>query len=124
MGITAIGVEPLVLAATGWDSLTPARRNQRIAGLQQQVTKLQNEVQNLPPEQRPEVRAMLGLAVVRLADILRKTAASTGYSVNFVAHRCVSLARSGTVPDSHRNDATPASAEVGVYAGEHKAGVE
>jgi hypothetical protein len=55
-----------------WDSLTPAQRNQRIAGLQQQVTKVQNEVQNLPPEQRPEVQAMLGLAIVRLADILRK----------------------------------------------------
>ncbi len=55
-----------------WDSLTPAQRNQRIAGLQQQVTTVQRDVQNLPPDQRPEVQGMLGLAVIRLADILRK----------------------------------------------------
>lgn len=55
-----------------WDSLTPAQRNERIAGLQRQVTRVQNEVQNLPREQRPEVQASLGLAIVRLADILRK----------------------------------------------------
>jgi len=55
-----------------WDSLTPAQRNERIAGLQHQVTRVQNEVRNLPPEQRPEVQASLGLAIVRLADVLRK----------------------------------------------------
>jgi hypothetical protein len=55
-----------------WDGLTPAQRNQRIAGLQQQVTVVQNDVNNLPPDQRPEVQAMLGVAIVRLADILRK----------------------------------------------------
>jgi hypothetical protein len=55
-----------------WDGLTPAQRNQRIAGLQQQVTKVQQDVQSLPPDQRPEVQAMLGTAVIRLADILRK----------------------------------------------------
>jgi hypothetical protein len=56
----------------GWDGLSPAQRNQRIAGLQQQVTKVQQDVQNLPPDQRPEVQAMLGTAIIRLADILRK----------------------------------------------------
>ena len=55
-----------------WDSFTPAQRNQRIAGLQQQVTIVQNEVDGLPPDQRPEVQGMLGLAVIKLADILRK----------------------------------------------------
>jgi hypothetical protein len=55
-----------------WDGLTPAQRNQRIAGLQQQVTRVQQDVQSLPPDQRPEVQAMLGTAVIRLADILRK----------------------------------------------------
>ncbi|OBA81436.1 hypothetical protein A9W99_02100 [Mycobacterium sp. 1164966.3] len=55
-----------------WDSLSPAERNQRIAGLQQQVTVVDRDTRNLPPEQQPEVEAMLGVAVVRLADILRK----------------------------------------------------
>ena len=55
-----------------WDGLTPAQRNQRIAGLQQQVTIVQNDVNNLPPDQRPEVQGMLGVATIRLADILRK----------------------------------------------------
>jgi NhaP-type Na+/H+ and K+/H+ antiporter len=55
-----------------WDGLSPAERNQRIAGLQQQVTVVDRDTRNLPPEQRPEVEAMLGVAVVRLADILRK----------------------------------------------------
>ena len=55
-----------------YEGLTPAQRNQRIAGLQQQVTKVQNDVQGLPPEQQPEVQGMLGLAVIKLADILRK----------------------------------------------------
>ncbi|OBF79868.1 hypothetical protein A5791_10305 [Mycobacterium sp. 852002-51163_SCH5372311] len=55
-----------------WDGLSPAERNQRIAGLQQQVTVVDRDTRNLPPEQQPEVEAMLGVAVVRLADILRK----------------------------------------------------
>ena len=55
-----------------WDGLSPPQRNQRIAGLQQQVTKVQQDVQSLPPDQRPEVQAMLGTAVIRLANILRK----------------------------------------------------
>jgi hypothetical protein len=55
-----------------YESLTPAERNQRIAGLQRQVTIVQNDVNNLPPDQQPEVQGMLGLAVIKLADILRK----------------------------------------------------
>jgi hypothetical protein len=55
-----------------WNGLTPAQRNQRIAGLQQQVTRVQNDVNALPPDQRPEVQGMLGVAVIKLADILRK----------------------------------------------------
>jgi hypothetical protein len=55
-----------------WNSLTPAQRNQRIAGLQQQVTQVQNDVQNLPPGQQLEVEGMLGMAVMRLANILNK----------------------------------------------------
>jgi hypothetical protein len=55
-----------------WDGLSPAERNRRIAGLQQQVTVVDRDTRNLPPEQQPEVEAMLGVAVVRLADILRK----------------------------------------------------
>jgi hypothetical protein len=61
-----------------WDGLSPAQRNQRIAGLQQQVTIVQNDVNNLPPEQKPEVQGMLGVAIVRLADILRKERFPTG----------------------------------------------
>jgi hypothetical protein len=61
-----------------WDGLTPAQRNQRIAGLQQQVTVVQNDVNNLPPEQKPEVQGMLGVAILRLADILRKERFPTG----------------------------------------------
>jgi hypothetical protein len=55
-----------------WGELTPAERNQRIAGLQQQVTIVDREARDLPPAQRPEVQAMLGVAVLRLLDILRK----------------------------------------------------
>lgn len=55
-----------------WESLSPAERNQRIAGLQQQVEIVDRETRNLPPAQRPEIEAMLGVAIVRLADILRK----------------------------------------------------
>ena len=35
-----------------WDSLTPQQRNQRIAGLQQQVTKVDLDSRNLPQDQR------------------------------------------------------------------------
>ncbi len=42
-----------------WDSLTPEQRQQRLALLQQQATTVSNDVQNLPPDQRPEVQARL-----------------------------------------------------------------
>ncbi|WP_155769312.1 hypothetical protein [Mycobacterium asiaticum] len=55
-----------------WDSLTPVQRNQRLTQLRQQATIVQNEVDNLPPEQRPEVQARLTQVTLELADILRK----------------------------------------------------
>src|SRR4051794_23294876 len=42
-----------------WGALTPAERNQRSAGFQQQVTIVDRESHDLPPEQRPEVQALL-----------------------------------------------------------------
>jgi hypothetical protein len=38
-----------------WDSLTPEQRNQRIAQLQQQVTKVDLDSRNLPPDQKAQV---------------------------------------------------------------------
>src|SRR6516164_10581978 len=53
-----------------WDSLTPAQRNQRIAGLQQQVTKVDLDSRNLPQDQKAEVDAILLPSLVHLADLL------------------------------------------------------
>jgi hypothetical protein len=55
-----------------WDGLTPAERNQRIAGLQQQVTKVDLDSRNLPQDQKAEVDAILLPSLVHLADLLRK----------------------------------------------------
>lgn len=55
-----------------WDSLTPAQRQQRLVELQQFLPTVERDVQGLPPDQRPEVEGMLGLAVIRLFDLLRK----------------------------------------------------
>jgi hypothetical protein len=55
-----------------WDSLSPAQRQQQLAQLQRQAVVVQNDVQNLPPDQRPEVQARLGVVTLELADILRK----------------------------------------------------
>ena len=55
-----------------WDSLAPQDRNQRLTQLQHQATTVQNDIQNLPPDQRPEVQAMLWQAVTELADLLGK----------------------------------------------------
>ena len=55
-----------------WDGLTPAQRQQRLAGLQQYLPTVDRDVRNLPPDQQPEVEGMLGLAVIRLLDLLRK----------------------------------------------------
>jgi hypothetical protein len=55
-----------------WDSLTPEQRNQQIAQLQQQITTLDRDVQNLPPDQRAGVEAMLLPALPELTDLLGK----------------------------------------------------
>lgn len=60
-----------------WNDLAPAERNRRLAALQQQATTVQNDVNNLPPEQKPEVQGMLMLAVIRLANILGKMRAAS-----------------------------------------------
>jgi hypothetical protein len=55
-----------------WESLTPAQRNQRIAGLQQQVTSVDLDSRNLPQDQKAGVDAILLPSLVHLADLLRK----------------------------------------------------
>src|SRR6516162_6822397 len=55
-----------------WDSLTPEQRNQRIAGLQQQVTKVDLDSRNLPQDQKAAVDAILLPSLIHLADLLRK----------------------------------------------------
>lgn len=55
-----------------WDSLTPQQRQQRIAQLQQQVTVVDRDTRNLPPDQQPEVQAMLSMAIVKLVDLVMK----------------------------------------------------
>lgn len=60
-----------------WNDLTPAQRSQRLTALQQQATAVQNDVNNLPPDQKPEVQGMLTLAVIRLANILGKMRAAS-----------------------------------------------
>ncbi len=60
-----------------WNGLTPAQRSQRLTALQQQATAVQNDVNNLPPDQKPEVQGMLTLAVIRLANILGKMRAAS-----------------------------------------------
>jgi hypothetical protein len=55
-----------------WDSLTPEQRNQQIAQLQQQVTRVDKDIQTLPPDQRSGVEATLVPSVFQLGDLLRK----------------------------------------------------
>jgi hypothetical protein len=55
-----------------WDSLTPEQRNQRIARLQQQVTKVDLDSRNLPQDQKAQVDAILLPSLIHLADLLRK----------------------------------------------------
>jgi hypothetical protein len=55
-----------------WDGLTKEQRNQRIAGLQQQVTKVDLDSRNLPQDQKAAVDAILLPSLVHLADLLRK----------------------------------------------------
>ncbi|ORV81863.1 hypothetical protein AWC11_25330 [Mycobacterium interjectum] len=60
-----------------WNGLSQPQRNERLAALQQQATRVQNDVNNLPPDQKPEVQGMLTLAVIRLANILGKMRAAS-----------------------------------------------
>jgi hypothetical protein len=55
-----------------WDSLTPEQRNQRIAQLQQQVTKVDMDSRNLPEDQKAQVDAILLPSLIHLANLLRK----------------------------------------------------
>jgi FtsZ-interacting cell division protein ZipA len=60
-----------------WNGLSQPQRNERLAALQQQATRVQNDVNNLSPDQKPEVQGMLTLAVIRLANILGKMRAAS-----------------------------------------------
>lgn len=55
-----------------WDTLTPAQRQQRLTQLQQQSTTVSNDVQNLPPVQRPGVELRLLQTMLALFDLVRK----------------------------------------------------
>ncbi|WP_156764942.1 hypothetical protein [Mycobacterium sp. 1081908.1] len=55
-----------------WEGLTPAERNQRIKGLQDQVTMVDLDSRNLPQDQKAGVDAILLPSLVHLADLLRK----------------------------------------------------
>jgi hypothetical protein len=55
-----------------WDSLTPQQRNQRIAGLQQQVTQVDLETRHGPQDQLAQVDAILLPSMIHLADLVRK----------------------------------------------------
>jgi hypothetical protein len=55
-----------------WDSLTPAQRNQRTAGLQQQVTQVDLETRNGPQDQLAQVDAILLPSLIHLASLVRK----------------------------------------------------
>jgi hypothetical protein len=55
-----------------WDSLTPQQRNQRIAGLQQQVTKVDLDSRNLSQDQKAQVDAILLPSLGHLTALLMK----------------------------------------------------
>jgi hypothetical protein len=55
-----------------WDSLTPQQRNQRIAGLQQQVTQVDLETRNGPQDQKAQVDAILLPSLANLASLVGK----------------------------------------------------
>jgi hypothetical protein len=55
-----------------WDSLTPQQRNQRIAGLQQQVTQVDLETRNGPQDQKAQVDAILLPSLINLASLVGK----------------------------------------------------
>jgi hypothetical protein len=55
-----------------WASLTPQQRNQRIAGLQQQVTQVDLETRNGPRDQLAQVDAILLPSITQLAGLVGK----------------------------------------------------
>jgi hypothetical protein len=55
-----------------WDTLTPAQRNQRIAVLQQLVTKVDLDSRNLPQEQKAQVDAILLPSLGHLVALVGK----------------------------------------------------
>ena len=55
-----------------WASLAPQQRNQRIAGLEQQVTLVDLETRNGPRDQLAQVDAILVPSIFHLADLVRK----------------------------------------------------
>jgi hypothetical protein len=55
-----------------WDSLSPQQRNDRIAGLQQQVTKVDMDTRNLPQDQKAGVDAILLPSLGHLAALVMK----------------------------------------------------
>ena len=55
-----------------WDSLSPAVRNQRIAGLQQLVTRVDMDSRNMPQDQKAGVDAILLPSLGHLAALVMK----------------------------------------------------
>ena len=58
-----------------WDSLTPAQRNQRFTQIQQSLTKLDFETQNMPQDQKAGVDGILLPSLMNLASLYRKAKA-------------------------------------------------
>jgi hypothetical protein len=56
----------------GWDSLSPAQRNQRIKGLQDLVTQVDLDSRNLPQDQKAGVDAILLPSLGHLAALVMK----------------------------------------------------
>jgi hypothetical protein len=59
-----------------WDSLTPAERNQRFTQIQQGLTKLDFETQNMPQDQKAGVDLILWPSLISLGNLYRKIRAS------------------------------------------------
>ena len=58
-----------------WDSLTPAQRNQRFTQIQQSLTKLDFETQNVPQSEKAGVDGILLPSLLNLANLYRKARA-------------------------------------------------
>jgi hypothetical protein len=58
-----------------WDSLTPAQRNDRFTQIQQSLTKLDFETQNMPQNQKAGVDGILLPSLMNLASLYRKAKA-------------------------------------------------